>query len=65
MDKQEAGTVRCQDCGTPLLADELGSNPDLPIGLCSRCAMVAELISELLRAQMPEPTLLKSTYAKG
>jgi len=27
--------------------------------------MVAELISELLRAQMPEPTLLKSTYAKG
>lgn len=65
MNKQEAGTVRCHDCGTPLLAHELESEHELPIDLCSRCAMVAELISELLRAQMPEATLLKSTCAKG
>jgi hypothetical protein len=64
MNKQEA-KVHCHDCGTALLADELESNRELPIDLCSRCAMVAELISELLRAQMPEAALPQSTCVKG
>jgi hypothetical protein len=49
---EKVGKVSCPACGAPLASREFASANNGGVGRCSRCAMVAELIEELIRRQV-------------
>jgi NAD-dependent SIR2 family protein deacetylase len=52
MDREKAGKSSCRACGAKLPSDDFESTHNESMNRCSRCAMVSELISELIRKQV-------------
>jgi hypothetical protein len=56
MDRGKAGKSSCRSCGAKLPSGHFESTHRESMNRCSRCAMVSELISELIRKQVHAAT---------
>jgi hypothetical protein len=54
MNWKKLGKLHCLTCGMALPGAELDSRSKASIDQCPRCAMVAELIAELIQKQVRE-----------
>jgi hypothetical protein len=62
MNWKKVGKLKCLACGAALPEGDLESTHNGSINRCSRCAMVAELISELTQKQvLSGPRLCRET----
>jgi hypothetical protein len=55
MDNEKAGKLNCPACGTLFAPGDVRSIHEESIVQCSRCTIIAELMTELIRKQMRGP----------
>lgn len=65
MDNEKVAKLNCPACGTPLPPGDVRSTHEESIVQCCRCAIVAELMTELIRKQMRGPRFARAMAVAG
>ena len=65
MDNKKVGKLNCTACGISFLPGDGTSIEEESVVQCSRCAMIAELLTELIRKQMRGSRMVREMAVAG
>jgi hypothetical protein len=65
MDNEKVGKLNCPACGIAVQPGDVDSTHEESIVQCSRCAMIAELMTELIRKHMRGPRFDRAMAVAG